>query len=66
MKQSFFPIMFALSWLLNGVLLYIVLDDPFRWVFPLLGIIMALIVVIELNHRKKSENHSEGKVPNLR
>jgi len=46
--------MFALSWLLNGALLYIVLDDPFRWVFPLLGIIMALIVVIELNHRKKT------------
>lgn len=54
MKHSFFPIMFALSWLLNGVLLYVVLDDPFRWVFPLLGIIMALIVGIELNHRKKT------------
>lgn len=54
MKQSFFPIMFALSWLLNGALLYIVLDDPFRWVFPLPGIIMALIVVIELNNRKKT------------
>ncbi|MGO3659081.1 hypothetical protein ACTXN6_04555 [Corynebacterium casei] len=54
MKQSFFPIMFALSWLLNGALLYIVLDDPFRWVFPFLGIILALIVGIELNHRKKT------------
>lgn len=53
MKQSFFPIMFALSWLLNGALLYIVLDDPFRWFFPFLGIILALIVGIELNHRKK-------------
>lgn len=54
MKHSFFPIMFALSWLLNGMLLYVVLDDPFRWVFPLLGIIMALIVGIELNQRKKT------------
>lgn len=54
MKQSFFPIMFALSWLLNGALLYIVLDDPFRWVFPFLGIILALIVGIELNHRKNT------------
>ncbi len=54
MKQSFFPIVFALSWLLNGALLYIVLDDPFRWVFPFLGIILALIVGIELNRRKKT------------
>ncbi len=37
----------------NGVFLFIVLDDKFRWVFLLLGALIMLVAVLDIRSRGK-------------
>lgn len=54
--RDFWQITVAVILFINGVFLYIINDDNFRWVFIFLGALIMAVALIDVLSRRKNDD----------